>query len=526
MNNSESSESLIPPLGRHLPRTPTNRKTALSDLSPARTRSSKVYNKMFPTGITDKSDDLLNRDIGEENINDSFTSKNDESSQNLKKKLADYEKLIFEQKKIIDAQKNQSRLTFSNPITFPMQMTYSSELIDSETQGISPNSNRNNVENNTQSHLSEHIINLDDDSSELQRLRDEVDNLKIQLQRSNNVNQSSVINPFANLQFTKRELKFQNFWQHDPENWFTLLESQFQSYGIFTDDDKYWTLMKNLNPAITLTIQGSLRALPTGHKFEAIKKALIDKYGETEEQRLDKFMKSHSLGNQLPSVFLNKLLGDGQPTFTRDAILKIWQNSLPTEIRLSLDENITSVNEKTNIDRADHIYKILQRGETQIDAVSKNLNHDLKNELTDYIKNEISALANKYQKNNQSRKSQNKLFQNNDFNSSGNLSNSIPSCKKSCCQQQQISRQFNNSNFHAQQLQNNDHSDQNVSQNFSKQITGLCCFHKKYKKNAWSCIPPCSWVGSLAQRPQNHNRRINNGQKEIGKNSFQQNGEN
>ncbi|KAL7290396.1 hypothetical protein TKK_0016087 [Trichogramma kaykai] len=62
------------------------------------------------------------------------------------------------------------------------------------------------------------------------------------------------------------------------------------------------------------------------------------------------------MGSRSPSEYLEFLIAKGPKSFGREAILRIWRETIPSNICIFLDKDITSSNEESMIKKPDEIY--------------------------------------------------------------------------------------------------------------------------------------------------------------------------
>jgi len=147
------------------------------------------------------------------------------------------------------------------------------------------------------------------------------------------------------------------FWPEEPELWFLQLEGQFALCGITDDEAKYAHVLSKIEPRQAREIKDVLIHPPTADKYRTIKKALIQRLTDSQEQRIRQLLEHEELGNRKLSQFLrhlSTLAGTAVPT---ELIRTLWLGRLPAQIQAILatrtDDRLEDVAEQ-----ADRIYEI------------------------------------------------------------------------------------------------------------------------------------------------------------------------
>ena len=182
-------------------------------------------------------------------------------------------------------------------------------------------------------------------------------------------NQHLLGNPL--LQRDNADIKFHPFMRQNPREWFEMLEQRFAARNLMADHDRYYNVIKNLPPEILVKVEYLLKSLPPQNKYETLKRALIEKFSEKEDTRINNFLNNTSMGALTPSEFLEFLTASGNVFFPRNSILKVWLERLPNSVSLLLDTEITEENEHLMVRKADKIFEKLNKDElTSINSIS------------------------------------------------------------------------------------------------------------------------------------------------------------
>jgi len=91
------------------------------------------------------------------------------------------------------------------------------------------------------------------------------------------------------------------FWPEEPELWFLQLERQFALCGITDDEAKYAHVLSKIEPGQAREIKDMIIHPPTADKYRTIKKALIQRLTDSQEQRIRQLLEHEELGDRKPS---------------------------------------------------------------------------------------------------------------------------------------------------------------------------------------------------------------------------------
>ncbi|XP_011878689.1 PREDICTED: uncharacterized protein LOC105567961, partial [Vollenhovia emeryi] len=126
------------------------------------------------------------------------------------------------------------------------------------------------------------------------------------------------------------------FWNEEPELWFAQLEGQFTLSGITADSTKYACTLSQLDSRQIKEIKDIITQPPATNKYEAVKKALIQRLSISQEQRTRQLLELEEIGDRKPSQFLRHLrtlAGNNVP----DTLLRtLWLGRLPNQMQMVL----------------------------------------------------------------------------------------------------------------------------------------------------------------------------------------------
>ncbi|XP_026475597.1 uncharacterized protein LOC113380647 [Ctenocephalides felis] len=121
-----------------------------------------------------------------------------------------------------------------------------------------------------------------------------------------------------------------------PDLWFLVIEYEFQSAKIRSDDTKYTAVHKALDFETLRLIQDVLRNPPMTGKYEHIKTTILSRTSESRDKQIVKLFKNLTLGEKKPSQLLREMMDLAKEEVSEDIIIKLWSERLPHHIQPQL----------------------------------------------------------------------------------------------------------------------------------------------------------------------------------------------
>ncbi|XP_037930884.1 uncharacterized protein LOC119665721 [Teleopsis dalmanni] len=98
-------------------------------------------------------------------------------------------------------------------------------------------------------------------------------------------------------------VKVPPFWHERPEIWFTQIEAQFAVAGISSDVTKFNTVVAQIESSVVTDVADAvLYPLATG-KYINLKNRILDRYGESEQRKIQWLLSKIELGNRRPTQY-------------------------------------------------------------------------------------------------------------------------------------------------------------------------------------------------------------------------------
>ncbi|XP_067204436.1 uncharacterized protein [Linepithema humile] len=177
------------------------------------------------------------------------------------------------------------------------------------------------------------------------------------------------------------------FWPEEPELWFAQLESQFLLSAVTSDSTKYAYAISQIETKYIKEIKDVITNPPTCGKYEAVKRALIQRLSDSQEHRIRQLLEREELGDRKPSQFLRHLrtlAGNAVP----DQLLRtLWLGRLPAQMQIILATRTDDLLEDV-AEQADRVYEVTCRTVAVLDKPKET-----KSKPTGSLEDQIQALV-------------------------------------------------------------------------------------------------------------------------------------
>lgn len=124
------------------------------------------------------------------------------------------------------------------------------------------------------------------------------------------------------------------FWVE--ELWFAQVEGQFALARITDDEAKFAHVLSKIEPSQAKEIKDVITQPPQNDKYGAIKKALIQRLTDSQEQRIKQLLEHEELGERKPSQFLRYLTTLAGNAVSTELLRTLWLGRLPRHIQAIL----------------------------------------------------------------------------------------------------------------------------------------------------------------------------------------------
>lgn len=128
--------------------------------------------------------------------------------------------------------------------------------------------------------------------------------------------------------------------------WFVQLEASFSLANITNYMRRYFSVISLLDPKYLVQFQIIIRAPSIdGTAYETLKRAIIERFADTEATRLRKLLNDMELGDRRPSHLLEEMRELSNGKMDDSILIQIWKQRLPHTIQEILSgsaENVSS----------------------------------------------------------------------------------------------------------------------------------------------------------------------------------------
>ncbi|CAH2090992.1 unnamed protein product [Euphydryas editha] len=245
----------------------------------------------------------------------------------------------------------------------------------------------------------------------------------------------------------KINFKVPQFAPEDPELWFALIESQFESYSVTDDLIKFATVINNLDIAHAKSVKDIIMNPPVTNRYDKIKNEILRRLSASRELKVKQLLSQEKLGDRKPSQFLRHLQDLAGTSATEDLITQIWSNQLPINLQTVLISQPSHSLEQL-ADLADRVHELT--------ISAQPCQHS---EIAE-LKQMVERLALRLEEHTQGRHRRNRKA--NNYRSRPQQRNRSPSLQK-------------------------------LRSNSSYRRYPICLYHSKYGSKAHRCIQPCDF---------------------------------
>ncbi|XP_026825695.1 uncharacterized protein LOC113562010 [Ooceraea biroi] len=243
------------------------------------------------------------------------------------------------------------------------------------------------------------------------------------------------------------------FWKDNAVLWFAQVEAAFAINRIASDESKFRYVILYTDQTVLPLVADLLVNPPACNKYQTLKERICSVLGETNATKIRRLLGSHELGDEKPSIFLQRLrnLAVGQVT---DEILKtIFMEQLPENVR-----TILAISEVQDLQKlaaqADKVMEVTRPTVSAVQVASAEQKGP-----DSHILNEIAELKKQV--------------------------------KKLILRGRQRSYSRGRSRFARKRSRSRGEDDCNSEDNSNE--TEYCYYHRKFGDKSWKCRQPCSW---------------------------------
>ncbi|XP_046144933.1 uncharacterized protein LOC123988535 [Osmia bicornis bicornis] len=128
----------------------------------------------------------------------------------------------------------------------------------------------------------------------------------------------------------------------DPALWFVQLETYFAVSRYTDEETQFRIVIMNVTGDVLMAVRDlATNPLVTG-KYDAIKKRILDSFGESQEVQLRRLLHKQELGSDKPSVFLCKLRALAGERCPDNSLRTLFLERLPEKVRTILAVSVNA----------------------------------------------------------------------------------------------------------------------------------------------------------------------------------------
>lgn len=131
-------------------------------------------------------------------------------------------------------------------------------------------------------------------------------------------------------------VKVPPFWPERPEIWFAQVEAQFGIGNIVTDLSKFNTVVAAIESNVLAQISDAILQPPETGKYDNLKKCIIERFCDSEQEKARKLLSDIELGDRRPTQLLNELRDLAKDKVTDEFLKSLWLQRLPSNVRAIL----------------------------------------------------------------------------------------------------------------------------------------------------------------------------------------------
>uniref|UniRef100_A0A8D8S5B1 DUF7041 domain-containing protein n=1 Tax=Cacopsylla melanoneura TaxID=428564 RepID=A0A8D8S5B1_9HEMI len=174
---------------------------------------------------------------------------------------------------------------------------------------------------------------------------------------------------------TMMSINIPRFYAPDPQMFFVNVESQFALASITGEKDMYIQLTARLEPEILAEVSEVIKDVNT-QTYTHVKNAILKRFSQSEENRLNKLLGTMELGDKQPSQFLREIQRLG-PDVPENIIRGLWLKKLPSFTQQILQAVSVSTSLTQQAEVADKVMSVptLSPSQTIATAAVSNVHH-------------------------------------------------------------------------------------------------------------------------------------------------------
>ncbi|XP_037942468.1 uncharacterized protein LOC119675344 [Teleopsis dalmanni] len=155
-------------------------------------------------------------------------------------------------------------------------------------------------------------------------------------------------------------VKVPPFWHERPEIWFAQIEAQFAVAAITSNVTKFNTVVAAIESSVVADVADAVLHPPATGKYSYLKNQIIERFGESEQRKIQRLLSVIELGDRRPSQLLNELTALAKDKVSTEFLKSLSLQRLPPEVRAILQTSSVDLVELAKL--ADRICEVSSSG--------------------------------------------------------------------------------------------------------------------------------------------------------------------
>lgn len=135
---------------------------------------------------------------------------------------------------------------------------------------------------------------------------------------------------------SKSIIRVPPFWHDNPEIWFAQVESQFVVAKTNSDNARFNAVVASIESKVLCQVRDAVLNPPAVGKYANLKKAIIERYSDSAQSKIQKLLSEMALGDQKPSQMLAEMRQLGGTTVSDDLMKTLFLKNIPQQARAIL----------------------------------------------------------------------------------------------------------------------------------------------------------------------------------------------
>ncbi|XP_017464639.1 PREDICTED: uncharacterized protein LOC108358028 [Rhagoletis zephyria] len=123
------------------------------------------------------------------------------------------------------------------------------------------------------------------------------------------------------------------FCKQRPDLYFLQMESSFAITRVKSDETKYHYVISSLDAEAIMQIADIVSNPSATEKYEAVKKALIAEFTDSDQRKIRKLIKESELGDLKSTQLLKRMKALARDKLSDDVLNSLWLKRLPDNVR-------------------------------------------------------------------------------------------------------------------------------------------------------------------------------------------------